>query len=64
MLIPDSGTEFFHPVKCKKIPDPDPHQRIYVFFTQKTVSKLSEERPGMFAPDPDPEYFSIQRTIN
>jgi hypothetical protein len=33
--------------------DPHPHQRIYVFLTQKTVSKLSEKLSGMFIPDPD-----------
>jgi hypothetical protein len=41
--IPDLN--FFHPgsrVKRFWIPDPDPHQRIKVFVTQKTVFKLSE----------------------
>jgi hypothetical protein len=41
-----------HP-KVKKIPDP--HQIIYVFLTQKIVSKLS----GMFIPDPDLDFLPI-----
>jgi hypothetical protein len=40
-FIPNPGSEFCHPgSRVKKIPDPDPHQRIYIFLTQKTVSKL------------------------
>jgi hypothetical protein len=36
------GSEFLHPgSRVKKIPDP--HQRIEVFLTQKTVSRLSEK---------------------
>jgi hypothetical protein len=41
----DPGPEFFHPgsrIQVKKIPDPDPHQRIR-FFNPKIVSKLSEK---------------------
>jgi hypothetical protein len=42
MFIPDPGSEFFHPgSRVKKIPELD--QRIYVFLTRKTVSKLSEK---------------------
>jgi hypothetical protein len=44
MFIPDPGAEFFYPgPRVEKIPDPDPHQRISVFLTLKTVSKLSEK---------------------
>jgi hypothetical protein len=54
--IPDPGS------KVKKIPDPDPHQRMEVFLTQQIVSKLSEIYPGcssririmIFYPSPDP----------
>jgi hypothetical protein len=41
MFLLDSASD--HPgSKVIKIPDPDPHQRIKVFLTQKIVSKLSE----------------------
>ncbi len=36
MFIPDTGS------RVKKIPDPDPLQRMKVFLRQKNVSKLSE----------------------
>ncbi len=36
MFIPAPGSEFF-PSRI-----PESHQRIYIFFTQKIVSKLSE----------------------
>jgi hypothetical protein len=47
------------------IPDPgsrvpkilDPHKRIQVFLTQKSVSKLSEKWSRMFILDPDPDFF-------
>jgi hypothetical protein len=48
MFIPDPESEFFPSQildpgsKRFRIPDPDPHKRIVVFLTQKTVSKLSE----------------------
>jgi hypothetical protein len=63
MLIPDPGSEFFHPesrIPGVKIPDPDPHQRIYVLLTQKTVSKLSDNDLGCSfrIPDPDPDFVS------
>ncbi len=54
MFIPDPRSEFFHPgSRVKRIPDP--HQRISVFLTLKTVSKLSDLWSGMllFIPDPD-----------
>ncbi len=38
--IPDPGS------KRLRIPDPDTHQRISVFLTQKNVSELSEYYPG------------------
>jgi hypothetical protein len=44
ILIPVPRSEFFHPrSRVKKIPDPDPDQRIEVFLTQKIVSLLSEK---------------------
>jgi hypothetical protein len=42
--IPDSGSKKF------RIPDSDPHQRI---FNPKTDSKLPEKLSWMFIPDPD-----------
>ncbi len=45
--IPDPGS--------KRFPDPDLHQRIQLFLTQKIVSKLLEIWSGMFIPGPDPE---------
>jgi hypothetical protein len=39
--------------RVKGIADPVPHQRIKVFLTQKTVSKLSEKLFGMYISDPD-----------
>jgi hypothetical protein len=56
LRIPDvyPGSEFFYPgPRVKKIPDLDPHQRIFVFLTQKIVSKLSEKSSGMLISDPD-----------
>jgi hypothetical protein len=42
LFIPDPESEFFHPgSRVKEIPDP--HLRIEVFLTQKTVSMLSEK---------------------
>ncbi len=35
--------------RVKKAPDPDPQQRIQVFFTQKIVIKLSEYDPDYYA---------------
>jgi hypothetical protein len=35
MFIPNAESKF-------RIPDPDPHQRIKAFLTQKIVSRLSE----------------------
>ncbi len=46
------GSEFFHPgSRVKKIPDP--HQRIQVFLTLKTIYRLPEKLFGMFILDPD-----------
>jgi hypothetical protein len=47
---PDLGSIFFLP--GSRILNPDPHQRILVFFTQKTDTKFSKIRSGMFIPDP------------
>jgi hypothetical protein len=59
MFMPDLGSEFFLPgSRVKKIPDPDPHQRICIL-TQKTVSKLVEKWSWMFIPDPGSGFFSI-----
>jgi hypothetical protein len=63
MFIPDLNFSILDPESSvKKIPDPaskrfrvsdpDPHQRIQVFLTLKTVSKLSENLSGMFILDP------------
>jgi hypothetical protein len=46
--IPDLGSKRF------RIPDLNPHQRI---FAQKTVSKLSEKLSGLFVPDPGSGFF-------
>ncbi len=46
-------TSVADPICLSRIPDPHPHQRIYVFLNQQTVSKLSEKLSGMFIPDPD-----------
>jgi hypothetical protein len=52
MFIPDPGSEFFHPrVKKIPIPDPDPHQRFYVFLTQKIISSRAR------IPDPDIDFY-------
>jgi hypothetical protein len=45
------------------IPDPDPLQRILVFLTLTTVSKLSKKLSEMFIPDPDPDFF-LSRILN
>jgi hypothetical protein len=47
--IPDLGS------KRSRITDPVPHPRIYVFLTQKTVSKLSEKLSGYSFLIPDPQ---------
>ncbi len=46
--IPNPGCEFFYPGSRVL----DLHQRIKVFITLKTVSKLSENWSGMFIPNP------------
>jgi hypothetical protein len=39
------GSDFFHPgARFDKIPDPNPHQRISVFLTQKTDTRFSKIR--------------------
>ncbi len=48
LSIPDPGSKRFW--------IPEPHQRIYVVLTQKTVSKLLEKLYDMFFPEPE---FSI-----
>jgi hypothetical protein len=68
MFIPDPGYEFFYPgadprSKRFRIPEPDPHQRIYVFLALKTVSKLSEKLSGMFIPDPRSGFFYHPRSM-
>jgi hypothetical protein len=59
--IPDPGSRFdkipgtgsrIDEIPVPGIQDPDPHQRIYVFLTQKTDTKSSKIRSGMFVPDP------------
>ncbi len=63
MFIPDTGSNFFHPAsRVGKIPDPDPHQRIKTCLTQKTDTKFSKIRSGMFIPDPGFGFFSIPDT--
>jgi hypothetical protein len=65
------GSNFLHPFPgsiVKKIPDPDPHLRIYVFFTLTTVSKHSEKWSVMFILYPDffpreGEYVSWDRNL-
>jgi hypothetical protein len=53
--VADPGSEFFIPDPgSKKIRNPDPQRRIYVFLTRNNVSKLSEIYSGMFIPDPYP----------
>jgi hypothetical protein len=51
--IPDPRSKGF------LIPDPESHQRIQVFLTQKIVSKLSEIGSGMFTLDPDLDFLPI-----
>jgi hypothetical protein len=53
--IPDPG------LRVTKKPDPDPHQRIQVFVTQKTASKLSEKLSWVFKPDPGSGFFFLSR---
>jgi hypothetical protein len=72
----DPGSEFLHPgsrVKRSRIPNPDPHQRIQLFLTQKNVSQLSDKiiwdvHPGYpRIPDPrvkkapDPQHCFLRR---
>jgi hypothetical protein len=71
MFIPDPGSRFFfHPgtgiqgSKRFRIPEPDPHQRILVFLTLNTVSKLSEKLYGKFIPDPGSRLFFPSRIRN
>jgi hypothetical protein len=44
--IPDPGS------RVDKIPDPDQHQRVSVFLTQKTDTQFLKIKSGMFNPDP------------
>jgi hypothetical protein len=66
MYIPDPGIGFFFSgSRVKKIPNPDPHQRIKVFFTLKKFLSSRKYDPGfssririlIFYPSriPDPE---------
>jgi hypothetical protein len=52
MCIPDPADPDFSITdpgsKRHRIPNPDPQQRIYVFLTQKIVTKLSEILSRMF----------------
>ncbi len=54
--IQNPGSDFYHP--GSQILDPDPHQSAKVFLTQKSDTKFSKIRSGMFIPtripDPDP----------
>ncbi len=60
MFITDPGSDFFLlGSSIDKISDPDLHQRICVFVTQKNDIKFSKIRSGMFIPDPGSGYFSI-----
>jgi hypothetical protein len=52
MFIPDP--KFFIPdpgSRVKKIPDPDPQQKIQVYLTHKSVTKLSQIGYEIFIPD-------------
>ncbi len=55
MFIPDKYFQYFSipdpRSKVKNIPDPGSASKIFVFLTQKIVSKLSEIWSGMFNPD-------------
>jgi hypothetical protein len=54
--IQNPGSDFYH--TGSQILDPDPHQSAKVFLTQKSDTKFSKIRFGMFIPpripDPDP----------
>jgi hypothetical protein len=63
MFIPDLNNVFPSGSRVKKIPAPDPHQRIYVILTQKTVSKLSENGLGSSSRTPDPDFFTSRIRI-
>jgi hypothetical protein len=61
IFIPDPRSELFHPgSRVKKIPDPNPSERItwVSIFNLKVVSKLSEKGSMMLIPDPDPDFLS------
>jgi hypothetical protein len=45
--------------KVDKIPDPDPHQIILVYLTEKNYAKFSKIRSGMFIPDPRSRILSL-----
>jgi hypothetical protein len=59
MFIPDPTFSIPHRGSKKKDPGPDPHQRILVFSTLKTVFKLSEKLSGILIRIPDPDFFPI-----
>jgi len=53
--MPDPGSVFFHPGSPdKKIPDPDPHQRIEVFLTRKLFLSSRKNYMGCSSRIPDP----------
>ncbi len=58
-LILDPGSDFFHPgSRADNIPDPDLYKIYFiVFWTQKTDSKFSKIRSGMFKQDPGSGFF-------
>ncbi len=72
-LKPVLRIQIFHPgsriqgqSKRFRIPDSDPHQRIYVFLIHQIVSKLLEIWSGMFLPDPDLQHCqkNITNVVN
>ncbi len=59
MFIPDPGSEFFHPgphIKGQEDSDPDPHQKIYVFYDMGCSFRIRiffhPGSRGQQAPDP------------
>jgi hypothetical protein len=51
--VANLGSDFSFPDLGSRVDKtPDPHQRILVFFTQKTDAKFSKIRSRMFIPDP------------
>jgi hypothetical protein len=64
MFIPDPEC------RVKKIPDPDPHQRIEVFLTKKTFQALGKLILGWFFSDldffpfPDPGFRGLKDTVS